>query len=745
MKLNTEKKDVAVAGAKSTRNFTLEMNGKAFAVLTDGMYKNKKGSLVREIACNAKDAHTQAGKPDEPFSIHLPDVTEPWFSVQDFGVGLSPEQVETIYCQFFKSTKDQSNDQIGAFGLGSKTPFSYSPEFSITSVYDGIEYHYSVYQDEYSNPQISLMAENKTDKQNGLTVTVPIKREDFNDFRVETARQLKYFKVKPNIHNCATFEWPILQESAMTIGSVEILNGNSWNGEITIIQGGVGYPLDINEITGHLDSENRAILNTLRESSARMTFDIGQINVTSSRESVKYDEQTIKNIADKLTQFRKEMNAELNRVLKQESSDWNRALKLNNNSTLNKIARNLDYKIPNAYVNNGNWKFNASDYFGETVEVNHTMDDGTIRSQRVFRRYFKIVLYRKNQSGNITMKTSKDVDTLLAHKSTKALYLRDTSKQPVARIKHEMITNDMNEMYVVCVCPDNANAITTAFSKKVMKKISKQFGGLPTTLVSSLDKPPAPIRNTVNYDKPVGYMIQPETSWMLRDLSTSTYDWNRAYGALEDIEPSVYVECDRYDILGTPSDVFKKMYALVECGLSDVTVYGFNRVNTEKIKKNDGWVSLQEYVETEYPRIEPLFKDYRKLARFEVLRDTYYNKQIDYDNLNKLYELRSMLDKNSIGEWYIRFQHLVNKAYNFYYNKMDEKQTRFYRLFNTQLLSDARAELGNECEENKENSLMSRWNKATNLFRLIPDGWRHWNDSKTEHIIQYVNCMSKGA
>lgn len=738
MQLHSDKKEVTVGGAKSTNEFSMKMNAKAFRVLSDGMYKNKIGSLVREICCNAKDAHTQAGKTDVPFTVHLPDHLEPWFAVEDYGVGLSPEQISQVYCTFFESTKDQSNDQVGAFGLGSKTPFAYDESFTVTSVFDGMEYHYAAYLDGEGMPSISLMSENETDKPNGLTVKIAAKREDFETFRKEVAKQLRYFSVKPNIHNCGHFEFDNLREAAMTIGSVEILNGDQWNERITIIQGDVGYPLDIPEIKDHLSDGNFPIIKMLKESSARITFDIGQINVTASREGVEYNKATIANIDAKITEFREQMQDELNNILSKEDNDWNRALVLNGNSTLAKIAGQMDYEIPNAYRVGGEWKFNAGDYFGETVEIEHKMEDGTIRQRKQFKRYYKIVMYRKNNSGNITMKTSKDVDSLKVEKDIEHLYYRDTSKQPVARIKHEMIENDMDRMFVVCIGPDHDKTVTTAFTTKVLKEISESFGGLPTQAISKLEKPPAPIRNNTNYDKPIAYQIKPENAHWLRRFQDSTYDWGRAYGTLEDLEPSVYVECDRYAIESASYKDFDKMYALIVCGLSDVTVYGFNRMNTEKIKQIDGWIPLSEYVEQEYPKVEPMFDEYRALARLHILHDKFY-RIMDSDNLKKLYDLRSMLDKGTIGEWYIKSQHTVVKAFDYYLAKLDDKQKTFYEQFGSRIREDVK-------EDMKQNDpIWDKLKKAKNMFMLIPSGWSTLKDDKLEHIIQYVNCMSKGA
>ena len=66
--------------------FTIAATGKAFKILSDGLYSDKIRAIIRELSCNARDSHVAAGNA-APWSIHLPNMDEPWFSVEDFGTG----------------------------------------------------------------------------------------------------------------------------------------------------------------------------------------------------------------------------------------------------------------------------------------------------------------------------------------------------------------------------------------------------------------------------------------------------------------------------------------------------------------------------------------------------------------------------------------------------------------------------------------------------------------------------------
>jgi len=83
------------------KKFQIQASGAAFAVLSSKLYNNKPLAIVRELSCNAYDAHIAAGKAEVPFDLHLPTSFEPWFAIRDYGIGLAPEEIETLYCTYF--------------------------------------------------------------------------------------------------------------------------------------------------------------------------------------------------------------------------------------------------------------------------------------------------------------------------------------------------------------------------------------------------------------------------------------------------------------------------------------------------------------------------------------------------------------------------------------------------------------------------------------------------------------------
>ena len=71
----------------------IALNAETFRIIISGIYKDKRLAAVREPLFNAFDSHIESNRRDVPILIHSPTNLEPWFSVQDFGLGMDKEMV----------------------------------------------------------------------------------------------------------------------------------------------------------------------------------------------------------------------------------------------------------------------------------------------------------------------------------------------------------------------------------------------------------------------------------------------------------------------------------------------------------------------------------------------------------------------------------------------------------------------------------------------------------------------------
>lgn len=414
--------------------FNIATNGKGFRILSDTLYQDKIGSIVREISCNAVDAHIAAGTPDLPFEIHLPSVFEPWFSVKDFGVGLSDEDIRTIYTTLFKSTKDTNNDMIGAFGLGSKTPFSYTDNFTITSIFNGVKRTYAAIIQNDGMPTINLLKEEPTDEHNGLEVHLAVKKEDISAFRLSARKELHYFTVRPKVVNGGDFSFAPIQTPVGKFGNISLFEKYpGHNSTFTVIQGGVAYPLNIELVKKGItrnsnDPKNGdykellSFISTLRHYYTELSLPIGSVEVTPSREAISYNTRTNNEIIESFATAHAALLDQINALMgATDYTIWEKACSINK---FHYLTRSMDFS---------QYGFKVRDHGIAYFRISH---DGDIFDSkfRVTKFYPRVNRANKKviSSTNITL-TYSDIG---ASSDVRFFHVPLNSKKVRTRVRH---------------------------------------------------------------------------------------------------------------------------------------------------------------------------------------------------------------------------------------------------------------------------------------------------------------------
>ena len=320
MILNSAPQDQAVlSNVGEIGEFRIRNSAKAFNILSSGLYANKIRAVIRELSCNAVDSHTAAGKKDTPFDVHLPNSLEPWFSIRDYGTGLSHEQVTNIYTTYFESTKTTSNEFIGALGLGSKSPFSYTDNFTVTAVKDGKKGIYSAFINAEGVPSIAQMMTEDTNEPNGVEVKFSVNQtHDFRKFYDEARVVYKYFGLRPVIAGYNDFKFEdVTYETKDIVPGVHSIKSH----QSLAVMGNIAYPIDVPNAESALGE-----LGKLLGCGLEMHFDIGELDFQASREGLSYIPQTIESIKRKL----EAVNAQLAVRITQEANAidnlWERAI-----------------------------------------------------------------------------------------------------------------------------------------------------------------------------------------------------------------------------------------------------------------------------------------------------------------------------------------------------------------------------------------------------------------------------------
>ena len=361
MKINAESTITETNATGNSTVFKIKTSATAFKILSEGLYSNKIGSMIRELICNAYDAHCAAGTTDIPIDVELPMVTNPTFRIRDYGTGLSEADMQTIYTTYFESTKSGDNKYIGGFGLGSKTPLCYNTEqFFVCSYYNGKKYVYNVSIGSNGAPVLTKWLEENTDEPNGLELKISIDTQDITNFKYEFYKFMIWTDIKVNrIGYDNDFE-RVKYEPILPLGDAYRLNVDAFvNSETLPVEyrsipmekfdgyfakqnfmvqvGKVAYfakyetifkayekivPDYVNEILS--EAERLSFVHNYRKvefiqavfGSASifenivdavpplcLKFNIGEVEVTASREDISYTESTIKTISIKLLGF----------------------------------------------------------------------------------------------------------------------------------------------------------------------------------------------------------------------------------------------------------------------------------------------------------------------------------------------------------------------------------------------------------------------------------------------------------
>lgn len=277
-------------------------------ILSSNLYSNPIGSLIREYASNAVDSHKEAGV-DDPVIITLGKELSSgryFFSVKDFGTGLSPERFNDVFLNLASSTKRQSNEYIGMWGLGRLSGLSYTDQIQITSNYNGESTQYLMYKDG-NQINIDKIITLPTTERNGVEIRLQVNEPDLNKFAEEIVNQLKFFEnIYLSLENVKTYS------STMELNSSKIKRFNkfavcsidkhySYSREyFYILLGNVVYPLEKSYFYDKSSDEE------CYYEGIYPIFEIGELEITPNRENILYSNKNIEKIKSRIIEAKEE-------------------------------------------------------------------------------------------------------------------------------------------------------------------------------------------------------------------------------------------------------------------------------------------------------------------------------------------------------------------------------------------------------------------------------------------------------
>lgn len=495
--------------------FSIKPSGKAFKTLIDSMYSDKVMAIIRELSTNAYDSHVDSGKKAIPFEVKLPTNLDQTFYVRDFGTGMTHEQVTGLYSTLFDSSKENTNRQVGMLGLGSKSPFSYVDNFSITVWQNGIERVYSAFLREDKTPFITKVAEQPSTEKTGVKVELEAKAVDIRLFEEKASFVYTWFNPVPSFVRCSLNVKSAHLEKRLISGNGWYITGDKAAdlGVARAKQGCVTYPINPNAIP-NLPVNIKGILES---STIVIDFPIGTIDVAPSREALSYDEMTCRNIVARCNSILGEISKKIEDELKKCTSRLEAA------TLFSKLKTNLPYDVRRSV----SAKWNDMDVTSEYVIVSNIIDSsnkGYEYGVRMSSHYIKNTQIPNTRKG--VANCFSGVMEVRLHEDTVVFYTLNSISAQIknipGRLKKYFQTYTGSNSYIIYL---------HSISEELLAKYKVELSGMKLVDLSA-----------INPDKAV-YTKKPpatkKTEVMARSVSSSG-EWEE-FGKVEVINDCYYL------------------------------------------------------------------------------------------------------------------------------------------------------------------------------------------------------------
>jgi hypothetical protein len=623
--------------------FKIKASAKAFKILS-GFYSEPILAIPRELGANAWDSHVKAGNTDKMFEVHAPNTLEPWFSIRDFGTGLSPEAIDTIYTTYFESTKTSDNDSDGCMGLGSKTPFNYTENFTVISWHCGMKHVYNCFIDESGSPNIMRMASELSKDPNGVEVKFGVKIADIGMWVDKITRAYQPFRFRPTIKGAKIEYKP---REYIYEGKGWALRKNErdyYTRTCNAFMGNYCYPINMPAMSSLLSSTNPQTYNRINSALSNRGFDlffnIGDLEVAPNKEQLQYDDnnRTGKAIIAAMENAVNELEKMVQKNIEVPKTRWEAMQLYNKYNGYESEFSHVRHIIGDIPIMFNGTKVSAG---SENVSTIHSRSN--LNSQNSILPTF--LLYSFNNRSNKIERTSSyrpndaGVPTLI-------FYTGESSIKK-ARVRHYINTHHAAGKFpCVYIVQDLSDKFTTILSHQ------KYFGwdGSSMKNIESLPKPPPTPRaaRTTQADE-INYASLTD----IIDFCSKT-NKNGSYG------PSVYVNVywgkKSEKIVGTETYYYVDFYYsnpswngkeieafidgiikyFVEKKLNNgaAVIYGINAKNKNVIKVGN-WVNIIDIVKTDYEKHREEHENY-----------LYWREAILTDSIDNLRSIHSQLTTN---------------------------------------------------------------------------------------------------
>lgn len=500
MKLALHDNEMETNVKVKSKAFKIGNAGKIIGILRGKLYEHKIRTLVQEYISNARDAQREC-KSSKRIVITVPNQMNPVFKVRDF-FGITPERMEDVFINYGDSTKEDTNEQAGGFGIGSKSAWAYTDSFTVISVTDGKKRTYVCEIGSNKEGMLNELSCEKTDEPNGTEVHVAVKHGDIQNFRNAIYRAVYFWRVDeyPEFKGVVAHEVPKRLPS-IRIGDLELANelpsyleldSNDYHNYISMVIDGIPYKMGKQFI-----ANVKPLLSLLSNIKCEAMIHIGNgmMDIPATRESVSTEQIN----ADILSKLAPTLKAGLAEYIKTEFAkaktypEWVKAYgELSKMFGVDEHAKRGDYSIKNDTLTSKSFEeFNMFEVgkgrrggFARTVR-------GSIELEQLPRVFFvdnpDEPLVRQNSRIKDFQKRTGSTDTILVWAAEQSVM--EVVKTPLIPIVQQ--PSKVTPGTTVNAPQTVKKVLTTlAESEKALAKFLKDLGAQP---LSSLPYTP-PVR-----------------------------------------------------------------------------------------------------------------------------------------------------------------------------------------------------------------------------------------------------------
>ena len=293
----------AVLGNQESVSMGVSNDAALMHIFSATLYTYPKLATVREIICNAWDAHIAAGITDRPIEV---DVKDGRVTVRDFGFGIAHAKIGEIYGTYGNSTKRDDSTVTGGFGLGSKAPFAYTDNFEVISHHVGQKTIYRVSKssmEKGGKPTINKIVDMPT-QETGMQVSFSlIKEGDAPEFETLIREVIQFGEIPVKLNGVlVTLELPMSQsKTGYLINDMRC----TIKGRVKLRYGNVVYPIPEHDVYADL---YRIVLKDMEIlwATTNIIFmaDPDTITIAPSRETLILTDSTVEAITELLKKYK---------------------------------------------------------------------------------------------------------------------------------------------------------------------------------------------------------------------------------------------------------------------------------------------------------------------------------------------------------------------------------------------------------------------------------------------------------